>query len=162
MEKTNLQKLKLIKIAFEKYLVQSDPNDLQASLYLQNIETFVKTFSDDEPEIEFKIYPDGTGLSWSTITDLIDDTDQDQLKLLTVDLIEQREVIKSKFEAVSQLHKKLKEHLEFNLGNIGQVLRLAEKRFNLSEIKFVDSEKLYYIERLSDEGIYLGVDKLTL
>jgi hypothetical protein len=160
MQENILEKIKTVQQYFEKIFREDEPEDCFTYSYLNDIELFIKSFTNIAPEIDFKIYPDGVGLSWSTITDLIDDTDE--LKLLTIDLIEQREVIKSKFKEVENLYKKLKEHLDFNIGNISQTLKLAQKRFNLSEIKFTQNGKLYYIEPRPEEHIYFGVDKLSL
>ncbi len=153
-----LEKLAVVKTAFEKYLDQTNPNDLTASLYFKDIEMFINNFAIEKPEIEFKIYPDGAGLSWSTITELIDNTDD--LKLLTVDLIEQREVIKSRLQFIEKLYNRLQSNLEFNLGNIGQILTFAQRMHSLHEVKFAQDNKLYYIEPRPDNHIYFGVDNL--
>lgn len=99
-----------------------------------------------------RIYSEGVGLTWSTITDMVDD-DKGKFKDLVMDLLEEKQKILDEIDRLDGLKKEKMSDLNLNQANIKQTLELAKRRFNLDEIKFCDNNKIYTISNLERSNI---------
>jgi len=114
-----------------------------------------------------RIWPEGEGLTWSTITGLLEDGDltSHNLKNCTLDLTD---ALAKKKEKVAELEKKLaeaKSGVSFLESNIDACIDFAIKRIDTQIKKLVflhDAEEKFIVVTRQDEKIIVNEISITL
>lgn len=111
-----------------------------------------------------RIWTDGEGMSWSTITEMLgnDNETLDKLKSLTLDLSDALFDKMKQYQEVEAAFLKAKNEVDFLNGNLGSCLQFAKKRLNRDVLIFIHDRKDMVVSVKAEDGrLVLKEEDLT-